>query len=273
MIEGIGTVKNPLTIIAMFAALVEVSGTIVLPFVDANNQIYFIWFLILFPIILVILFFCTLNFNHKVLYAPSDYENEENFLKLFIPVSPEEKIQRIKSEYSNEIIDAGKSNNDHEDKKIDIVNISPDNNKSFLKLAYNEAKLLANEEFVLQHMSKEFSAEIKRNMRLDDLRYEIYFDGLVYEKGNIIGIEVKTLQKGTRKIVSDSINKLLNKINGALNNEVKDRFHLIIVYLYNERDVDIEVVKSQMNPIIRELSYEIELRFFSLSEIYGLKMP
>lgn len=82
MIEKIGFVKNPLTVIAIFAGIAEVSGTVVLPFVEKENQIIFIWFLMIFPIMLVIAFFLTLNFNHRVLYAPSDYKDEDNFLKL-----------------------------------------------------------------------------------------------------------------------------------------------------------------------------------------------
>jgi len=81
MTDKIGKIKNPLTIIAIFAGIAEVSGTTVLPFVVENNQIIFIYFLISFPALLVILFFLTLNFNNKVLYAPSDYKNEENFMK------------------------------------------------------------------------------------------------------------------------------------------------------------------------------------------------
>ena len=77
-----GTIKNPLTIIAIFAGIAEVSGTLVLPFISAANQQTFIYFLMGFPILLILLFFATLNFNHKVLYAPSDYENEDNFVKL-----------------------------------------------------------------------------------------------------------------------------------------------------------------------------------------------
>jgi uncharacterized tellurite resistance protein B-like protein len=37
-----------------------------------------------FPTIIVALFFITLNFNPKVLYAPSDFRNEENFLNTLI---------------------------------------------------------------------------------------------------------------------------------------------------------------------------------------------
>lgn len=80
MVEKIGTIKNPLTIIAIFAGIAEVSGTVVLPFVDKTNQWLFICFLISFPILLIGLFFVTLNFNNKALYAPSDYQDEKNYI-------------------------------------------------------------------------------------------------------------------------------------------------------------------------------------------------
>jgi hypothetical protein len=83
MTEKIGIIKNPLTIIAIFAGIAEVSGTIVLPFISQANQQTFLYFLIGFPILLVLAFFATLNFNHSVLYAPSDYKDEQNFLAAF----------------------------------------------------------------------------------------------------------------------------------------------------------------------------------------------
>lgn len=82
MTEKIGMIKNPLTIIAIFAGIAEVSGTIVLPFISTENQAAFIYFLICFPTILVIVFFITLNFNNKVLYAPSDYKDETNYISI-----------------------------------------------------------------------------------------------------------------------------------------------------------------------------------------------
>lgn len=48
MTEKIGLIKNPLTIIAIFAGIAEVSGTIVLPFIADENQGLFIYFLIFF---------------------------------------------------------------------------------------------------------------------------------------------------------------------------------------------------------------------------------
>ncbi|TGK37244.1 hypothetical protein [Leptospira andrefontaineae] len=95
MIEKISPVRNPLTIIAIFAGIAEVSGTIVLPFLKEQNQNIFIWFLIVFPSILLISFFFTLNFNNRVLYAPSDYQNEENYIKVFRYNEIENRSQSI----------------------------------------------------------------------------------------------------------------------------------------------------------------------------------
>ena len=80
MLEQIKHVSNPLTVIAIFAAIVEVCATAVLPFASPASQQVFLWFLIGFPTLLVILFFLTLNFNHQVLYAPSDYRDDSSFL-------------------------------------------------------------------------------------------------------------------------------------------------------------------------------------------------
>ena len=81
MVDKIKPISNPLTIIAIFSGLAEVAGTIALPLVQQNLQIFFIWYVMGLPVLLVALFFATLNFNPKVLYSPSDYENEENFMK------------------------------------------------------------------------------------------------------------------------------------------------------------------------------------------------
>jgi hypothetical protein len=81
MNKSITKVSNPLTIIAIFAGLAEINGTVVLALVPANIQETFLWFIIAFPILLVVFFFITLNFNPKVIYAPSDFSDEDNFIK------------------------------------------------------------------------------------------------------------------------------------------------------------------------------------------------
>lgn len=82
MIERIRPVNNPLTIIAIFAALAEVAGTVVLGVVSLEIQKIFVWFVMLFPSALIGLFFWTLNKNRQALYAPKDYHNDTTFREL-----------------------------------------------------------------------------------------------------------------------------------------------------------------------------------------------
>ncbi|WP_226571259.1 hypothetical protein [Mangrovibacter yixingensis] len=79
--SAINHIKNPLTIIGIFAGIVEVSANLVLPFLDGTQQGTYIWFLMIFPSLLVLLFFVTLNFNHVALYAPSDYNDDRGFMQ------------------------------------------------------------------------------------------------------------------------------------------------------------------------------------------------
>lgn len=75
-------ISNPLTIVGIFSGIAEVAGTIVMAFLSAELQSIFIWYVMGFPILLVILFFITWNFNPTVLYSPGDYQNEDNFYAL-----------------------------------------------------------------------------------------------------------------------------------------------------------------------------------------------
>ncbi|MCK1791392.1 hypothetical protein [Pseudomonas violetae] len=73
---------NPMSIIAIFATLSEASAVVSLPFLDDDDREIYVWFLISFPFYLLFLFFATLNFNYRSLYAPSDFKSDEHFMKL-----------------------------------------------------------------------------------------------------------------------------------------------------------------------------------------------
>jgi len=80
MIEKIRPISNPLTVIAIFAAMAEVAGSVVLGVVTPSVQAIFVWYVMLFPASLVLMFFLTLWFKSDVLYAPKDFTNEENYM-------------------------------------------------------------------------------------------------------------------------------------------------------------------------------------------------
>ena len=71
-------INNPLTVIAVFSLLTEASAAVSLPYIDSEHQKVYVWFLVIFPSLLITLFFLTLNFNNKTLYTPADLSKAEN---------------------------------------------------------------------------------------------------------------------------------------------------------------------------------------------------
>lgn len=90
-------VSNPMTVIAMFALISETSAAVSLPFLANQEREIYIWFLISFPFYLLFLFFLTLNFNYRSLYAPSDFTEDENFLRALDDEAPIDDNQPINS--------------------------------------------------------------------------------------------------------------------------------------------------------------------------------
>ncbi|MEN5057614.1 hypothetical protein [Sphingobacterium kitahiroshimense] len=122
MTEKVKSISNPLTIIAIFAALAEINATVSIGLVDKELQQTFIWFVILFPTLLIVLFFVTLNYNTKVIYAPSDYKTDESFQKMFLPgIKPDKEINYDKDIIKKTIQELGiqKQTNQH---NFDISN-------------------------------------------------------------------------------------------------------------------------------------------------------
>ena len=65
---------SPLTLIAVFAGVIEASALASLPFLSEQSQSIYTWFLVGFPFFLTVLFFLTLNFNTGSLFAPEKHE-------------------------------------------------------------------------------------------------------------------------------------------------------------------------------------------------------
>lgn len=83
-----GLTKNPLGIIALFISLIYGFACLVLSTSLKNLQgqterIPLIWFIIIFPILILIAFTYLVVYHHEKLYAPSDFEDEKNFVKVF----------------------------------------------------------------------------------------------------------------------------------------------------------------------------------------------
>lgn len=69
---------SPLTLIAVFAGVIEASALASLPFLSEQSQTTYTWFLVGFPFFLTVLFFLTLNFNSGSLFVPEHHDPAPN---------------------------------------------------------------------------------------------------------------------------------------------------------------------------------------------------
>jgi hypothetical protein len=73
-------IKNPLAMVALFATISEVAMAVVLTQLPLELQRIFIWFVMGFPVLLVLLFFFVLYTKPAVLFSPGDYKREELYV-------------------------------------------------------------------------------------------------------------------------------------------------------------------------------------------------
>jgi CheY-like chemotaxis protein len=78
-----GLAKNPIGIIALFIVLVYGFASLVTAFsssLTANERIPLIWFLVIFPVLVLVVFAWLVSQHAGKLYSPSDFKNEENYV-------------------------------------------------------------------------------------------------------------------------------------------------------------------------------------------------
>ncbi|MGD0537491.1 MAG: response regulator [Verrucomicrobiota bacterium] len=79
--------RNPLGIIALFIALVYGFASLVTAFAasfTATERLPLIYFMVLFPVIVLGVFAWLVSQHSNKLFAPSDFKNEENYVKMQI---------------------------------------------------------------------------------------------------------------------------------------------------------------------------------------------
>lgn len=80
-----GLARNPLGIIALFIVLIYGLAALVTAFAASltpDERLPLIWFLVIFPIIVLVVFAWLVSRHSGKLYAPGDYKNEDNYVRV-----------------------------------------------------------------------------------------------------------------------------------------------------------------------------------------------
>ncbi|MFT4646265.1 MAG: hypothetical protein ACI8RP_001614 [Urechidicola sp.] len=269
------TIKNPLTVIAIFSSIAELGGAAALPFLELESQQIYIWFLMLFPLVLILLFFITLNWNHKVLYAPSDYSNEDNFVNLLKKPTIEETIEKLEEDresIEDEIKEQKPKQPLNQDKEFElgqsikhIANLD-EKDKPIFDFKVQKKKILdwrMVELLILGKLEKQLGTPIQREVTLKAGDSRVMFDGVAVNGPSLTAIEIKIMHS-TKSFTSPIWDKMFYSFRMAyqsLKENQKDSFSIILVIVTNHNEIEVERVLNQR---AKELAIPLSVKVYNL---------
>ncbi|MCU6337939.1 hypothetical protein KW823_15490 [Enterobacter quasiroggenkampii] len=298
MAGAISLVKNPLTIIAMFAGIAEVSGTAILPWIAEPNQKIYIYFLMFFPTFLVSLFFFTLHKKSESLYAPSDFVDEKNYMTLIglqgisitsplnkndVPnasileeeIIPENNAVAGKDEKSRQESESAKQDDKYFSvgtiipslKKYPLNSISEpvDKKEKMLKKLGGEVSYMA---FQYAESKLDVSFDVDKTEMRNEFGYH-NFDGAYYPPisngvltGEIIFLEINVFST----LRSANILSMLDLINESWRHFKGFRIYLVYVITAKNNDEMNSFIK-QISKIKSKANFPIEIDIITVDEL------
>lgn len=241
-----GIIKNPLTIIAIFAGIVEIGSNTVLPFLTDENQSTYIWFLMIFPILLVLCFFYILYNKHEVLYAPSDFSNDDTFKDVLFNrrkstnIEVEEKIEeeiieiaKIKEKQDIEKENSITENDTHQTNESKTYTENDDlflYFRNFITTKRSSLKIV--EKHLLDRIKLNFSEYLEKEITIEDNNgNNIIADGAIFnKKSNSLNL-VEVKMSSRRIVFKHTIHKYIIRNEKILNNLSHENFTLTFIVL------------------------------------------
>jgi hypothetical protein len=257
---------NPLGIIALFIVLIYAFASLVVGFgsnLEQAQKTPLIWFLVLFPVLVLLVFAWLVSQHHMKLYAPTDYRDE----KLFIyPMSPEAQRSKLIEETKSAQLEQAEAEPPEQKTQVgSTAKDSPTLPKAQKPLA---SKFLLVEDLALRQLEAELQTPILRQVMVAGPDFRLSFDGMIQNPQQLVVIDVKYLA---------TPNPPLSNIQAALYRfsefrsmySAKDykTFKAILVFVTEFSGEELERFKKRILKRIKSEVVPTEFRFYSLKEL------
>jgi len=220
--------KNPLGIIALFIVLVYgiaglVLGTSRESLLESHKTVL-VWFLAIFPFSVLSAFTWLVSKHHTKLYSPSDFRNDDGFIRI---LSPEEQKRKI--EFAIQEI----RENESEPTKTSSPKPAPKNNNQLM-----QAILLA-EELAFRELETIYNVSISRQVSIGP-GPDTALDGIFVSSDQAYVVEIKYVKDRINILTFgkglEAIGKRLKKMNWK-------NFHIIFAIVIEDESL---MTKDQM---------------------------
>ncbi|MGI8316270.1 hypothetical protein [Halobacillus mangrovi] len=244
--------KNPLGIIGLFISFIYAVSALVLTlseqWLTLNQTWALVWFIVLFPILILIAFLYLVINHHQKLYSPSDYRDESNF---FRPLNPEEQNEKFEKEAQhlfpvNESVINDSIMNKKGDGPPSTQHEAENLNQALMNHLFNASNFyFLIEESVLRALESDMDITIRRQMALETAKERVNFSGVAFQPDELIGVEIKYAPTG--RIEEDQIESLVKMIETVIEfNRDRRPIHFILSFVSdqpfkNEKETKLEI--------------------------------
>lgn len=286
-----GLTKNPLGIIALFISLIYGFACLVLGLTSdtlssANERLPLIWFIIVFPIIILLAFVYLVVNHHEKLYSPSDFRNDEGFIDAIDRRRILEKRKEEAKELQNAQMNTANirkfemnfelnDEDDVNDVEFEEITEKADKNEVEMKNIVVEdtidfdtiiKKYGNSEEWVAKKLSLKYNLSFKPNRKLATPNGNFELDALGQDNKRLFVVETKfwTINKADANL-KQSIKLFIERTEKLKQVIEPNREFRIIVALVFDNLKAVNLV--EFIEFIKAISPDVFVEFFEYSEL------
>lgn len=251
--------RNPLGIIALFLVLVYGIAGLVLGLsassLAAGERQPLVWFLVAFPVLVLVVFYQMVTKHHVKLYAPQDFPDAEGFFRALTPREQRERLdEEIRELESVQAVPAAESKELQLPQKPGVVGGIPP----------RHAWILA-EELVFRELEREFGVAIIRQVAVASDRG---VDGIFEDKGGTTRIvEVKFVKHVHLTSITRKAAEQLRDIANRFGDRHKAASFILVIVVealpeaYREREV------KRTRQLLSSMPFPVDLRIYDFGEL------
>lgn len=259
-------VRNPLGIVALFISLIYAFANLLLgatvSSLSAQERYPLITFIVLFPVVVLGVFYRLVSKHHGKLYAPGDYKDDQSFLRT---LSPQERQEKLDLEVAEALPDQRPPDAiptvsetqplPAKTRAFTTDAISPNISRLYDDIRTTEAAALA-------YLEKQYGPVEAREVAIQDTG--VNFDALLKSTDKHTFAEVKLLRAPTPSMATlDRV--LYNAV--VADKFFRGRFKLVLLVVYRFDKEELPKIESVWRRRIERCPADIELKFVSASEI------
>lgn len=279
--------KNPLSVIGLFIVLIYGFACLVLGkssdnFNTLGNTIL-IGFIVIFPNIILWVFYKLVTEHHQKLYAPGDYKDESNF---FRRQTDEERSQKLDQEVTNIVASRGDVSGSNTDTSslpsIEEVSevppsVIPENDTLDIprfqrtvtaETIYKKTRSdYANaERLAFLALENELQSPFQKYVRHDFFGTPETADGLLIESRHFKIFEIKYVATYNLQVIAQ-IDKLVNKYAEYKKSNAGVKFELWIAFVLDLHEKDSKMFELNLLQKARNYPLQVRFRFYNYSEL------